>query len=56
MMCRWNRIKEFQKQLDGVPDRTQAGTAPKIAREKTISDALAGELKVAADEFKQTWK
>jgi len=28
----------------------------KIAGEKKISEALAGELKAAADAFKQTWK
>ena len=28
----------------------------RIAAEKTISDALKGELKAAADQFKQGWK
>jgi hypothetical protein len=28
----------------------------KIVREKVISDTVKAELKVAADEFKQTWK
>ncbi len=51
-----NRIKEFQtKWIEFVTTR-KAELLGKIAREKTISDALKAELKAAADEFQLTWK
>jgi F-type H+-transporting ATPase subunit alpha len=50
------RTKEFQKKLEEFMTLHKPALLQKIASEKSISDALAGELKVATDEFKQTWK
>jgi F-type H+/Na+-transporting ATPase subunit alpha len=50
------RTKEFQKKLMEFMTLHKPALLQKIASEKSISDALTGELKVAADEFKQTWK
>jgi F-type H+-transporting ATPase subunit alpha len=49
------RIKEFQARLTEFLNTRKAELLGKIAREKTISDALKAELKEAADQFKQTW-
>jgi F-type H+-transporting ATPase subunit alpha len=49
------RTKEFQTRLTEFLTLRKAELLEKIAREKVISDQLAGELKDAADEFKQTW-
>jgi F-type H+-transporting ATPase subunit alpha len=50
-----DRIKEFQARLTEFMNTRKADLLGKIAREKTISDALKAELKAAADQFKQTW-
>jgi F-type H+/Na+-transporting ATPase subunit alpha len=50
------RTKEFQKKLTEFMTLHKAELLQKIAREKTIGDVLAGELKEAAEAFKQTWK
>ncbi len=50
------RIKSFQAKLMEFLQLHNAALLQKIAGEKTISDALAAELKTAADTFKQTWK
>ena len=50
------RIKEFQAALTEFMATRKADVLKRIAAEKTISDALKGELKAAADQFKQGWK
>ena len=51
-----NRVKEFQAKWTEFITTRKGGLLRKIAQEKALSDALQGELKAAADEFKQTWK
>jgi F-type H+-transporting ATPase subunit alpha len=50
------RTKEFQTKLTEFLTLRKAELLQKIAIEKAINDALAAELKAAADAFKQTWK
>ncbi len=50
------RIKEFQAEWTDFLTTRKGDVLKKISTEKTISDALKGELKAAADQFKQTWK
>jgi F-type H+/Na+-transporting ATPase subunit alpha len=50
------RVKEFQTKLTEFLSLRKAGLLQRIAREKAIDDALAAELKEAADEFKETWR
>src|SRR5688572_30865457 len=50
------RIKEFQTKLTDYLTLRKAELLQKIASEKAVSDALAGELKVAVDTFKHTWR
>ena len=49
------RIKEYQTRLTEFLTLRKAELLQKIATEKTVSDALAGELKVALDGFRDTW-
>jgi F-type H+/Na+-transporting ATPase subunit alpha len=51
-----NRIKEYQASLTEFLTTRKADVLKRIAAEKSISDALKGELKAAADQFKQSWK
>jgi F-type H+-transporting ATPase subunit alpha len=50
------RIKEFQAEWTDFLTTRRGEVLKKISAEKAISDALKGELKAAADQFKQTWK
>jgi F-type H+-transporting ATPase subunit alpha len=50
------RVKEFQNKLTEYFTTRKSELIAKIGKEKALSDALKAELKVAADEFKQTWK
>jgi F-type H+-transporting ATPase subunit alpha len=50
------RTKEFQSKLTEFMTLHKPELLKRIATEKTISEALAGDLKTAADAFKQTWK
>ncbi len=50
------RVKEFQNKLTEYFTTRKGQLLAKIGREKELSDALKAELKVAAEEFKQTWK
>jgi len=50
------RVKEFQNKLTEYFATRKGELLARIGKEKAISDALQAELKVAADEFKQTWK
>jgi F-type H+-transporting ATPase subunit alpha len=51
-----DRIKEFQDKLTDFLVNRKAELMKRIAKEKALSDALAGELKTVVTEFKQTWK
>jgi F-type H+/Na+-transporting ATPase subunit alpha len=51
-----DRVKDFQTKLTDFLTTRKPELLRKITREKALSDALAAELKAAADEFKQTWK
>src|SRR5262244_1271284 len=50
------RVKEWQAKLTEFLTLHKAELLQKIAEEKSVSEAVAGELKAAADAFKQTWK
>jgi F-type H+/Na+-transporting ATPase subunit alpha len=50
------RVREFQNKLTEFMTLRKADLLQKIAVEKTLSDALAAELKTTADTFKKTWK
>ncbi len=50
-----DRVKEFQRKLTEFMTLRKAELLEKIAREKTLSDALVSELKVGVDSFKETW-
>ncbi len=50
------RIKEYQAGLTDFLTLRHVALLKKIAREKVLSDFLAGELKTTADAFKQGWK
>jgi hypothetical protein len=49
-------VKDFQFKLTDYLTNRKSDLTAKIAKEKTISDALAGELKAAITEFKQTYR
>jgi F-type H+/Na+-transporting ATPase subunit alpha len=51
-----NRIKEFQSKVTEFLSTRKPELLRKIAQEKTLSPALTGELKAAADQFKETWR
>jgi len=50
------QVKEYQNSFAEFLTTRKTGLLEKIVKEKAISDALAAELKSAADEFKQTWQ
>ncbi|HEX7469487.1 MAG TPA: F0F1 ATP synthase subunit alpha, partial [Verrucomicrobiae bacterium] len=50
------KIKDFQTKLTDFLNTRKANLLTKIRNEKAISDALAGELKAAVTEFKQTYR
>ena len=51
-----DKIKDFQARLTDFLDTRKDDLLTKIRKEKAISDAIAGELKVAITEFKQTYR
>jgi F-type H+-transporting ATPase subunit alpha len=51
-----DRIKPFQAEWTDFLTTRKADLLRKIGEQKAISDELKGELKAAADQFKQTWK
>ncbi len=51
-----DRVKDFQVRLTEFLTTRKTELLQKIAREKTLSEALTAELKAATDQFKQTWK
>ena len=48
-------VKDFQTKLTDFLNTRKAGLLTRIRTEKAISEALAGELKTAVTEFKQTY-
>src|SRR6266446_5538228 len=51
-----DRIKDFQAKLADYLSSRKTELMTRIAKEKALSDALAGDLKAAVTEFKQTYK
>jgi F-type H+/Na+-transporting ATPase subunit alpha len=50
------RVKEFQTKFTEFLTTRKVELLAKIDKEKVLSEALTGDLKKVADEFKQTWK
>jgi F-type H+/Na+-transporting ATPase subunit alpha len=50
-----NRVKEYQGRLMEFLKTSRSGLLAQIARKKALDDALAGELKEAAEQFKELW-
>jgi F-type H+-transporting ATPase subunit alpha len=50
------KVKDFQNKLTDFLNTRKADVLTKIRNEKAISDAIAGELKTAVAEFKQTYR
>jgi F-type H+-transporting ATPase subunit alpha len=50
------KVKDFQAKLTDYLTSRKTALLDKIRTEKAISDALAGELKAAVGEFKQTYR
>ncbi len=50
------KVKDFQNKLTDFLNTRKAEVLTKIRNEKAVSDALAGELKAAVSEFKQTYR
>jgi F-type H+-transporting ATPase subunit alpha len=50
------RVKEFQAKLTDFLITRKNELLTRIEKEKTLSDALQGDLKAATDEFQQTWQ
>ena len=51
-----DRIREFQDKLTDYLTSRKSDLMGRIAKEKTLNDALTAELKAAVAEFKQTAK
>jgi F-type H+-transporting ATPase subunit alpha len=51
-----DKIKDFQAKLTDFLDTRKADLLTKIRKERAINDAIAGELKAAVTEFKQTYR
>jgi F-type H+-transporting ATPase subunit alpha len=50
-----DKIKDFQAKLTDYMTSRKTSLMARIAREKTLNDAITGDLKVAVTEFKQTY-
>jgi F-type H+-transporting ATPase subunit alpha len=50
------RVKEFQAKLTDFLTVRKSELLTRIEKEKTLSEALQADLKVATDEFQQTWQ
>jgi F-type H+-transporting ATPase subunit alpha len=50
-----DKIKDFQQKLSEYFHTRKPDLLKKILKEKTISDAIAAELKAAVTEFKPTY-
>jgi len=51
-----DRIKDFQAKLADYLASRKADLMARVAKEKALSDTLAGDLKKTVTEFKQTYK
>ena len=51
-----DKVKDFQTRLTDFLNTRKADVLTKIRNEKAISDAIAGDLKAAVGEFKQTYR
>ncbi|MGZ4974386.1 MAG: F0F1 ATP synthase subunit alpha [Limisphaerales bacterium] len=51
-----DKIKDFQAKMTDFLSNRKTQLMDKIRKEKALSDALAGELKAAITEFKQTYR
>jgi len=51
-----DKVKDFQNKLTDFLNTRKAEVLTKIRNERAISDAIAGELKAAVTEFKQTYR
>jgi F-type H+/Na+-transporting ATPase subunit alpha len=51
-----DKVKDFQAKLSDCLSNRKTELMAKVRKEKAIGDALAGELKAAVAEFKQTYK
>jgi F-type H+-transporting ATPase subunit alpha len=51
-----DKVKDFQAKLTDFLNTRKAEVLTKIRNEKAISDAIAGDLKAAVTEFKQTYR
>ncbi len=51
-----DKVKDFQGKLTDFLNTRKADLLKKIRNEKAINDAIAGELKTAVTEFKQTYR
>jgi F-type H+-transporting ATPase subunit alpha len=51
-----DRIKDYQSRFTEFLTTRKIDLLGRIEKEKALSDALAAELKSAAEEFRQTWK
>jgi F-type H+/Na+-transporting ATPase subunit alpha len=50
------QVKEFQAKLTDFLTTRKNDLLVRIEKEKTLSDALQAEMKIATDEFNQTWQ
>lgn len=50
------KVKDCQNKMTDFFNTRKADLLTKIRNEKAISEALAGELKAAVSEFKQTYR
>ena len=51
-----DKIKDFQAKLTDYLTSRKADLLARIQKEKAVSDAIAGDLKAAIAEFKQTYR
>jgi F-type H+-transporting ATPase subunit alpha len=51
-----DKIKDFQAKLTEYLTTRKSELMSKLQKEKAVSEALAGELKAAVTEFKQTYR
>jgi F-type H+-transporting ATPase subunit alpha len=51
-----DKVKDFQNKLTDFLNTRKAEILTKVRTEKAISEAIAGELKAAVAEFKQTYR
>jgi F-type H+-transporting ATPase subunit alpha len=51
-----DKIKDFQAKMTDFLSNRKTQLMDKVRKEKAVSDALAGELKAAITEFKQTYR